>query len=118
MNGIVGIHHHRIRCIIGVLPHERVEEQEILLDLKVRVNMASCIVSENVQETVNYVRMADICTELAQQKQFFLLEALASAILDQLFFEFPIQWGWICIKKPAVLTTADYPFIELERERL
>lgn len=114
--GMIGFQHHRIFCIIGVLPEERVHEQEIYVDLKVQINFAACIQFERIEETISYVDLANICTELAQKQKYQLLEVLANAILDCLAKDVRIQWAWVRIKKPQAIPTAEYAMVELERQ--
>ena len=117
MNGIIGFKNHKIRCIIGTLPEERENEQEILVDLKVKVDFASCIKSDNVQDTVDYVTLAEICTNLAQHNKYQLIETYASNVLDKILSDFNVKWAWIKVKKPQALPTAEYTTVELKRER-
>ncbi|WP_068470367.1 dihydroneopterin aldolase [Candidatus Protochlamydia phocaeensis] len=114
---IVGFEHHHIRCIIGILPHERVQEQDLYIDAKVETNFAACRLTDRVGDTLDYVRLTEICTEIAQNKKYGLLETLISDILDQFMQNDRIKWAWVRIKKPAALPSANYAFVELERRR-
>lgn len=115
--GILGIHDHQVSCIIGVYPEERLKLQNLFFDAKIKVDLSRCFASGCVKETVDYVQIAAICTAFAQKNKYFLLESLASDILDECFHRFPIAWAWILIKKPAAIPTAAYAFVELERYR-
>jgi FolB domain-containing protein len=115
--GILGIHQHQVPCIIGIYPEERQHEQTLLMDAKVKLDLSHCFASSQIEETFNYVSLAQICTQLAQQNSYFLLENLASDILDKYFLCSPAVWAWICIKKPSAISSAAYAFVELERER-
>lgn len=113
----IGVAHHRISCIIGVLPHERTQEQDIYVDIKVRTSFLSCIQSDHIQDTINYVDLAQWATELAQERKYALLETFAHEFLDRALADKRIEWGWIRIKKPSALVSAEYTFVELERSR-
>jgi dihydroneopterin aldolase len=115
--GILGIHQHQVSCIIGVYPEERQHEQTLIFDAKIKLDLSRSFASDQVQDSVNYVLIAQICTELAQQKQYFLLETLASNILDEYLQRFPVIWAWVSIKKPSAISSAAYAFVELERYR-
>lgn len=115
--GILGIHQHQVSCIVGIYPEERQYEQTLLFDAKIKLDLSRSLLSDRMEDTVNYVSIAQICTELAQQKKYFLLESLASDILDEYLHCFPVVWAWISIKKPAAISSAAYAFVELERYR-
>jgi dihydroneopterin aldolase len=115
--GTIGLYHHRIRCLIGINPEERVREQEIYVDVKVQADFSACVKSDCIQDTCNYVKMAEICTQLAQEKKYKLLETFANDVLDQLLKEFNVESAWICVKKPSAIATADYTSVELEKHK-
>lgn len=115
--GILGIHQHQISCIIGVYPEEHQKEQVLMIDAKIKVDLSPCIASGQLQDTVDYESIANICKDLAQKNHYHLLENLASDILKEFFHRFPAVWAWVCIKKPSAIPDADYAFVELEQYR-
>lgn len=115
--GFLGIHQHEVSCIVGVFPEERLKEQILLFDAKIKLDLSRSIASGRVEDTADYVAIAQICTQLAQQKKYFLLEPLASDILDECLRRFPAVWAWVMIKKPGAIATAADAFVELERYR-
>ena len=90
-------------------------EQDIYVDVKVKVDFSQAILFESLGDTLNYVLISDLCTRIAQEKKSYLIETLAKEILDQLFRCFKVSWAWIAIKKPSAILTAQYAFVELER---
>lgn len=113
--GILGIHQLKIFCRIGVYPEEQQQEQGLMIDAKIKVDLTPCLASGSLQDTGNYVIIANICKELAQQNHYFLLENLASDILEECLRRLPAVWAWISIQKPSAIPSAAYAFIELER---
>lgn len=113
--GILGIHHYQIRCIIGVLPEERKDEQTLCIDVKIRINLDSCISSGIVQDTVDYRMISALCLKLAHEKKYFLLETFASDITKQCIEQFHAVWAWVRIKKPSAISGADYAYVEFEQ---
>lgn len=115
--GIIGIHQHQINCIVGIYPEERKQEQTLLVDVKLKLDLSKCLESGQMQYTVDYVLLAELCTQLAQQKKYLLLETFASDILNQCLERFPALWAWVCIQKPSAISTAAYAYVELERHQ-
>lgn len=113
MLGIIGIEHHRVQCVIGIYAIERAQSQEIFIDLKVESEFSKCVKTDSVEDTISYVDLAAICTQLAHEKQYQLLETYASDVLKTLLDRFKINWAWIKIKKPAAIPTAMHGYVEL-----
>lgn len=114
MHGILGIHQHQVQCVIGIYPEERQREQVIAIDLKIQVRLARPALYGGIEGTVNYVCMADLCNDLAQNHRYLLLEALAIDILDQCVGRFQAVWAWVRVSKPAAIPSAAYAYVEFE----
>lgn len=115
--GVVGFHQHQILCIVGILPEERVKEQILWVDLKVKIDFSPCLRSGSLDKTVNYSQLASFCTMLARDKHYGLIEAFASDIILGCFEQFNAEWAWVCVRKPSAIPTASYAFVEMERNR-
>ena len=113
--GIVGIHQHKIECIVGVYPQERQKEQMLIVDLKVKIDFHNCLRSGKVEDALDYVLLAKVCTQLAQEKKYFLLETFASDILEHCILRLKVVWAWVRIQKPSAIPTAEYAYVEFER---
>lgn len=114
--GFLGISQHQVSCIIGVYDYERKGEQTLFFDAKIKIDLSAAFTSGKVDDSVDYVSLANICTKMAQTNKYFILETLASDILDEFFHHFPAVWASVTIKKPAAIPTAAYAYVELERE--
>lgn len=117
MKGVIGFEEHRINCIIGILPQERVEPQDIFIDLKVGYDFSISSVTDDILDTIDYTKMTFLCTEIAQEGKYQLLEKLAADILKALLDQFDITWAWIRIKKPNGIPSAQNSSVELELHR-
>jgi 7,8-dihydroneopterin aldolase/epimerase/oxygenase len=116
MQGIIGFKQLAISCIIGDFPEEWEQEQLIYVDLKVKADFSRCAQSDNLKDTVNYVQLAEICTQMAKTKKYRLLETFAYEVLERLLADFPLSWVWISVKKPAGIQSAQYTYVELEKD--
>lgn len=115
--GMIGFEQHKIHCIIGTLPHERSQTQDIYVDLQVEADFSKCAATDDLKDTVNYETLASICTSLAESKQYQLLETFAWDVLQALFSQFEIQWAKIKVKKPQALPSVKHTMIELQLNR-
>ena len=116
-DGILGIERHQIPCIVGIYPEERVKEQSLFIDVKIKLDLSACYASRQMEDTVDYVLIAQACTELAQKNQYLLLETFAFDILDHCLKHFRAEWAWVRIQKPSALPSAACAFVEFERSK-
>ena len=114
---LLGIQQYQIPCIIGLNLHERLFEQTICIDAKIKVDLSSALISRNLKDSVDYVLIAKLCHELARQNKYFLLEILASDILDEALNRFKAVWAWVRVQKPGAIPNAACAFVEMERHR-
>ena len=115
--GIVGFHQHQINCIVGILPEERVIEQILWVDLKVKIDFSHCLRNGSIDKTADYSQLASFCTNLARERHYGLIETFASDIIVGCFEQFLAEWVWVCVKKPSAIPTAAYAFVEMEQYR-
>jgi dihydroneopterin aldolase len=117
MIGWIGFENHRISCVIGIGAEERREEQLIFVDLKAAVDISESVKTDKLEDTVDYAAMAQVCTDLAAQNQYQLLEKYASDVLQALFKRFDILEARIKVKKPKALPTAACSVVELSKKK-
>jgi dihydroneopterin aldolase len=114
---IIGVSNHVIQCILGDLPHEREYEQSIIVDIEVEADVSKAVVSDLVEDTINYVDLAQVCTNLAVFKKYKLIETFVHDSLDYFFSHWPIHWAKIRVRKPSAISTAHCAFVEMQRRR-
>jgi len=116
--GVIGLRGLRIHCIIGIHPHERVEEQPLLLDVEVEQDFAAASSSDDFAHTSDYAAMADTLTQLARRRQYQLLETFAEEAASLLFAQFTgVQCLRLEIRKPQAVDAAEASFVRIERTR-
>lgn len=112
--GTIGIYQHRIDCIIGINPGERLNMQTIFVDAEIKIDFAPVLQSGEIADTINYVDIANVCTELAQNNQYLIVEIFASDLLNQFKKKFKAISGKVKIQKPSAIPSAEYAYIEME----
>ena len=117
LKGVVGLEGYRVRCIIGVHDAERQQEREIFVDLKVVCDWSACVRSDLVQDAIDYEDLARICSELARERNFRLLESYAHEVLSRLADLYPLFSASIRIRKPGALSDLEASFVELSFSR-
>lgn len=116
ISGVIGFENQRIKCITGVHEHERLEESELIVTMKVEVDFAQCAQTDHLNDTLDYVLLTDLCREIAQRK-YHLLEAYAFAVLDNLLNVQGVLSAWIQVKKPTGLPNVEHAIVEFSRRK-
>jgi dihydroneopterin aldolase len=118
VRGTVGLKDLRIDCIVGIYPHERVEEQPLFVDVEVDQDFAAAAASEHVDQTVDYDHIAAGLTDLARQRRYQLIETFAedaaALILDRWA---AVDGVRIEVRKPKAVPAAACSFVRVERAR-
>lgn len=118
MIGTIELERLTLSCIVGILPHERVTEQEIFLDLAMELDFAPAAASEDVHETVDYVEAAKLATELCRERRFQLVETMAEELAAALLERWEaVQRVRVAVHKPAAVPQARDTVVRVERQR-
>ena len=108
-----------ITCIIGILPNERVKEQTVLLDIDLDIDIGGSTFTDDINETIDYTKIAEMATQLAISKKYKLIESLCND-LNELFldtFEI-IKNSKVTVKKPNALPKAKYAIFSMKKSRI
>lgn len=105
----------------GVYEAEASLGQRFYLWLEARVDTSAAGRSDRYEDTVSYVTMCEVATEIATTQRFQLLEALAASIADALLARLPrIASIVVRVDKPSAAIPAilDGVSVEIERHRV
>lgn len=100
----------------GVMERERHVEQEFVLDISAEVDTRNAARSDNLVDTVDYVRFRDIATDVIENESHYLIERVADRIATRILEDAHIQTVSVTIRKPAVLPNG-IPGITITRAR-
>ena len=114
MEGIIKIEDYKIHCIMGAHAYEREEDQEIILNIELRVDITECVQTDSIVDTVDYSKVAKVCRELAQRRRYHLLETFAFETIHALKETFAPSWIRVSVKKKQAIPLAKAVVFELE----
>ena len=97
------LHGLRTECIIGFIDWERQMPQTVLVDLEFPCDAARAAATDQVDETIDYKRIAKRVLAWAQNSEFQLLETFAHRLALLLLEEFPLQWVKVRVSKPGAI---------------
>ncbi|MHC4957857.1 MAG: dihydroneopterin aldolase [Planctomycetota bacterium] len=92
-----------VLTLIGVKPRERVDKQEVVLNLALEADIAAAAASDDIAETIDYSEVAARVIEHVEQARCFLLETLAVSVADTILEAFPrVEATTVTIDKPGI----------------
>lgn len=107
-----------IRGIIGINPDERVNRQDILVNLTLWADTRAAAISDDIADAVNYRTIAKAAIRHVEEGQPLLVERLA-AELARLCFELDarIQAVEVMVEKPGAVRFAESVGVAIYRTR-
>jgi dihydroneopterin aldolase len=84
----------------GAGQEERSRGQTFLYDIRLEVSDAA--LSDRLEDTVDYVAVAEVVKKISDGREFRLLEALAAAVADAIRQSFPVEHVRVRVRKREV----------------
>ncbi|MER2607155.1 MAG: dihydroneopterin aldolase [Siculibacillus sp.] len=104
----------------GIHPEEERLGQRFYVSLDCRLDLRPAAEADDWKRTVSYDRLAKIVVDVATERRFSLIEALAEVIAKQILHTYhQIHTVTVRVEKPAapIPTILDGVAIEIERRR-
>jgi dihydroneopterin aldolase len=104
---------------LGVTEAEREVGQRLVIDLRLEGGECDAIVTDRVEDTVDYAEVCEAVALAAQQRSYRTLERLCAAVAERLVEQFGAESVWIKIAKPEppIPLPVEEVAVELWRER-
>lgn len=83
----------------GVHPEEREQGQDFLFDVDLAVGNRGS--SDRLEDAVDYSAVARAVQQVSDTREYYLLEALATAVADELLRRFGAERTVVRVSKPA-----------------
>ena len=107
-----------VRAIVGINDEERVNRQDVVINLTVWLDCFAAGRSDDIDDTINYRTLAKRVIELVEGSSFFLVEKLAGenarVILE---FSETIERTRVSVEKPGAIRFARTVGVTIERTR-
>lgn len=106
----------------GVFDAERELGQRIEVDLELQAELGEAIRNDDFDVTLNYVDVYTVVKDIVEEGEFKLIEAMAGAILDQVWDAFDLKSLLVRVRKPqppvgGIMEAAEFELFK-EREPL
>lgn len=108
----------RVKGFHGVLPMERVNSQEFLIDCEMHLNLNLAIKSDDLSKTANYAEVAHLVKKVVEGPSLNLIETLAGKIGDQILNKFRrVQKVIVTVHKPEAPIDIEFLDVAVVVER-
>jgi 7,8-dihydroneopterin aldolase/epimerase/oxygenase len=97
------LHGLEIECIIGFIEWERRTKQTIVLDVEMPVDCVRAAVSDDVNDTLDYKKVAKRLIAFVSESEFKLVETLAHRAALLILAEFSLEWVRLSVNKPGAI---------------
>jgi 7,8-dihydroneopterin aldolase/epimerase/oxygenase len=102
---------------VGITDAEREVGQRLVIDLRLDVGESHAILTDRVEDTVDY---AEVCQSVAlvAQQSYRTLERLCTAVADRILADFEVESVWVKAAKPEppIALPVDEVAVEVWRE--
>lgn len=117
MEALIEIHGLEVFGYHGVLEQERRDGQRFVYDVQLVVHDAGTR-TDRLDDTVDYVAVADLIREISAARTYNLIEALAATIADELIHRFRVSRARVRVRKPEVQLGSPVEYTAATVERL
>jgi dihydroneopterin aldolase/D-erythro-7,8-dihydroneopterin triphosphate epimerase len=105
------------RCIVGINPDERINQQEVLINLTLYANLREACATDRIDDTVDYKSVKRAVLAMVEQSSYYLVERLAERIAEVCFEDTRVEAVRVTLDKPGALRFARSVAVEIYRER-
>src|ERR1700760_546364 len=106
-----------VECIIGFIDWERRVKQTVVIDLELPVDCRVASVRDEVEDTLDYKKVAKRVIAFIEASEFKLVETLANRLALLLLEEFGIAWVRLSVNKPGAICGSKDVGMRIERTR-
>jgi FolB domain-containing protein len=106
-----------VRCIVGINEDERLEKQDVLINLALSADLSKAGRSDRFEDAVDYRAIKKKVVAMAESSKFFLVEALAEAVAAVCLEHPAVAEVRVRVEKPTALRFARSVGVEITRER-
>jgi len=106
-----------VECIIGFIDWERRVKQTVVIDLELPVDCGAASIRDEVEDTLDYKKVAKRVIAFIEASEYKLVETLAHRLAMTLLEEFGIEWVRLSINKPGAIRGSRDVGVSIERIR-
>src|ERR1700726_1774255 len=106
-----------VECIIGFIDWERLVKQTVVLDLELPGDCRNASIRDEVEDTLDYKKVAKRVVAFIEASEFKLVETLAHRVALLILEEFAVAWVPIALNTPGPIRNSRDVGVVIERAR-
>jgi 7,8-dihydroneopterin aldolase/epimerase/oxygenase len=110
------LHALKAETIIGIYDWERQVRQTVVVDLEMDGSVRKAALSDSIDDTLNYKRVAKRVLAFIETSQYHLVETLTENIAMLLLAEFSLNWVRVSLSKPGAVRGSRDVGVIIERQ--
>lgn len=107
----------RLRTYIGINDDEIRNKQDVLINITLVYRAKDAVISNNIEDALNYRSICKAVIALVESKSFALLERLTQEVLDCVMSFERVEFAEVEIDKPHALRFSESVSITLTAQR-
>jgi dihydroneopterin aldolase len=111
------LHGLALECTIGFIDWERLVKQTVVIDLELPVDCRNASIRDEVEDTLDYKKVAKRVIAFVEASEFKLVETLAHRLALLVLEEFDIAWIRLSVNKPGAIRGSRDVGVSIERTR-
>ena len=111
------LHDMRIETIVGIWEWERKIRQTVSIDLEMGADIRRAAASDNIEDTLNYKKVAKRVQQFVAESEFQLVETMAEKIAGVILAEFDVPWVQVRVNKPGAIKGSRDVGVLIRREK-
>src|SRR5271170_5628239 len=111
------VHALKTEAIIGIFDWERQVKQTVIVDIDIGADVRKAALSDSIEDTLNYKRVAKRVLAFVENSQFHLVETLAEHLAMLILEDFAVAWVRISLSKPGAIRSSRDVGVVVERDR-
>jgi D-erythro-7,8-dihydroneopterin triphosphate epimerase len=114
---IIRINDLKVRTLIGAHSWEKVNKQELILNITIEYDASKACNSDKLKDALNYDFVAAKAIKITERSHHTLLEKLTSKLLHGIMSDRRVLAAHVRVSKPQALAQANAVSFELSSER-
>lgn len=111
------LHDLRVDTIVGIWDWERKIRQTVSIDLEMGADIRRAAASDDIEDTLNYKKVAKRVQQFVSESEFQLVETMAEKIAGVILAEFEVPWIQVRVNKPGAIRGARDVGVLIRREK-
>src|SRR5579871_6115132 len=111
------IHALKTETIIGIYDWERQVRQTVVIDLAFSADVRKAALSDSIEDTLNYKRVAKRVLTFIQESKFHLVETLAEHLAMLILEDFGVASVHVALSKPGAVRSSRDVGVIIDRTR-